>query len=160
MRPTVASDSATNDHHEGGDSQGHRSTPLTVGRQAASDHGALRCPKTPDWVSGFAGILTGGRQRPHGGRQVRSGGLDGAQLATPPRSTGRHAAGGRHLQLLPARRHATPIDPAGTPLADAVEALSRAARAAALHFGSDCPWAVINVITAGSLLGPGASQAV
>jgi hypothetical protein len=48
-----------------------------------------------------------------------------------------------------------PVAPTGSPAADAVEVLARAARAAVLRFGPyDTPWAIINVITAGCLLTP------
>jgi hypothetical protein len=49
--------------------------------------------------------------------------------------------------------NASPIGPAGSPAADAVEALGSAARAAILRSGTfDHPWAVINMVTAGRLL--------
>lgn len=85
------------------------------------------------------------------------------ELSLPPstvrnwlRAFGRQAD---QLRILGTRRYyhddanATGIDPAGSPAADAVEALGRAARATVLRFGPfDQPWAVINVITGGGLL--------
>ena len=48
---------------------------------------------------------------------------------------------------------AGPIAPAGTALADAVEALARAARAVSLRSGpGTAPWATVNSLTAGRLL--------
>ena len=51
--------------------------------------------------------------------------------------------------------NAAPIGPAGSPVADALEALAQAARAAVLRFGpSDSPWAAINLIAGGNVLRP------
>lgn len=49
-----------------------------------------------------------------------------------------------------------PLQPAGAPAADAVEALGAAARSVGLRFGPDRdgPWAVINTLTSGGLLQP------
>ncbi len=56
---------------------------------------------------------------------------------------------------------AVPIDPAGTPAADALEALARAARATVLAHGAyDSPWPVINFLTGGELLRPGLATAI
>lgn len=45
-----------------------------------------------------------------------------------------------------------PIVPAGSPLADALEAVAVAARAAALRFGPRPPWQIASALTAGALL--------
>jgi hypothetical protein len=45
-----------------------------------------------------------------------------------------------------------PIVPAGSPLADAVEAIAVAGRAAVLRFGPRPPWQVASALTAGALL--------
>jgi len=51
---------------------------------------------------------------------------------------------------------AAPIEPAGTPAADALEALARAAWATILAHGAyDRPWPVINFLAGGGLLRPG-----
>lgn len=51
--------------------------------------------------------------------------------------------------------NAAPIGPGGSPVADALEALARAARAVVLRFGpSDSPWAAINLIAGGNVLRP------
>lgn len=52
--------------------------------------------------------------------------------------------------------NAAAILPAGSPAADAIEAIGQAARAARLRHGTaDSPWALINLLTAGALLSPG-----
>jgi hypothetical protein len=51
--------------------------------------------------------------------------------------------------------NAAAVAPCGSPAADAVDALGRAARAAVERFGPfDHPWAIINMLTSGRLLGP------
>jgi transposase-like protein len=52
--------------------------------------------------------------------------------------------------------NARPLEPAGSPAADALEALSAAARSVVVRFGpdNDGPWAVINTLTGGGLLRP------
>jgi hypothetical protein len=44
------------------------------------------------------------------------------------------------------------IEPAGSPLADALEAIGVAARAASLRFGPRSPWSWASVLTVGRLL--------
>lgn len=57
------------------------------------------------------------------------------------------AAWAQHLDAMPG-----PIRPAGSPLADALEAIGVAARAASLRLGPRPPWSWVTVLTIGRLL--------